>query len=56
MVTLHLKVGAPELYPNRSFPRLVGHLLKEPLQGKLLSAYKINQAYPGVPGPCYDCC
>jgi hypothetical protein len=36
-----------------SFPRLVGYLLYEQLQGKLLAAYNINQASPGVPGPRY---
>jgi hypothetical protein len=28
--------------------------LNEQLQGKLLSAYKISQAFPGVPGPRYE--
>ncbi len=36
---------------NCSHPRPVGYLLNEQLQGKLLSAYKISQAYPGAPGP-----
>jgi hypothetical protein len=45
------RVRLPELCRSDcSFPRLVGYLLNEQLQGKLLSAYKIIQAYPGVPG------
>ncbi|MGO9272774.1 MAG: hypothetical protein ACLQOO_21485, partial [Terriglobia bacterium] len=39
---------------NYSHPRLVGYLSNEQLQGKLLSAYKISQAYPGAPGPRYS--
>ena len=38
-----------------SSPRLVGYLLNGQLQGKLLSAYKISQAFPGVPGQRYAC-
>jgi hypothetical protein len=50
------RVRRPELcQSDRSFPRLVGYLLYEQLQGKLLSAYKISQAFPGVPGPRYAC-
>jgi len=45
------RVRLPELcQSDRSFPRLVGYLLYEQLQGKLLSAYKISQACPGVLG------
>jgi hypothetical protein len=48
------RVRLPELcQSDYSFPRLVGYLLNEQLQGKLLSAYKISQAYPGVPTPRY---
>ena len=32
-----------------SVPRSLGYLLNGQLQGKLLSAYKISQAYPGAP-------
>ena len=50
------RVRLPELCQSDcSFPRLVGYLLNEQLQGKLLSAYKISQACPGVPGPRYAC-
>ena len=49
------RVRLPELCQSDcSFPRLVGYLLYEQLQGKLLSAYKISQAFPGVPGPRYS--
>ena len=48
------RVRRPELcQSDRSSPRLVGYLLYEQLQGKLLSAYKISQAFPGVPAPRY---
>jgi len=32
-----------------SAPRGLGYLLNGQLQGKLLSAYKISQAFPGTP-------
>ncbi|MGA2611530.1 MAG: hypothetical protein ABSH01_29130, partial [Terriglobia bacterium] len=34
---------------DRSAPRWLGYLLNGQLQGKLLSAYKISQAFPGTP-------
>ncbi|MGD0128079.1 MAG: hypothetical protein ABSF46_22180, partial [Terriglobia bacterium] len=34
---------------NCFVPRSLGYLLNGQLQGKLLSAYKISQAYPGTP-------
>src|ERR1017187_3831520 len=36
---------------DRSIPQLVGPLAFEQLQRKLLSAYKISRACPGVPSP-----
>jgi hypothetical protein len=45
------RVRLPGLRQRDYFrPRLVGYLLNEQLQGKLLSSYKISQAYLGVPG------
>ena len=38
-----------------SAPRGLGYLLNGQLQGRLLSAYKISQAFPGVPGQRYAC-
>jgi hypothetical protein len=41
------RVRLPELRrPDCSFPRLLGYLLNEQLQGKLVSAYKTSQACP----------
>jgi len=48
-----LRVRLPGLRrSDYSDPRLFGYLSNEQLQGKLLSAYKISQAYPGVPEVC----
>jgi len=60
---VHCRYGSRVRLPglrrqDYSRPRPVGYLSNEQLQGKLLSAYKISQAYPGAPGlryPCYPC-
>ena len=41
---------------DRSAPRWLGYLLNGQLQGKLLSAYKISQAFPGTPYIQNDVC
>src|SRR5208282_4416469 len=57
---VHCRYGSRVRLPglrqwNYSHPRLVGYLSNEQLQGKLLSAYKISQAYPGAPRLRYAC-
>ncbi len=56
-LALRLAGSPPRASPAELLPPTppVGYLLNEQLQGKLLSAYKISQAYPGAPGPRYPC-
>ena len=50
-LALRLAGSPPRASAVDSHSRLVGYLSNEPLQGKLLSAYKISQACPGAPSP-----